>query len=262
MFQYKHILITGASSGLGRALAIEYAQNGLTLTLWARDGHRLEKTAAECRAKGASVSVISQDVRDRDVTTRLMKEMDEKLPIDAAFLAAGVITGTTRDGRIEPPEDASRTLAVNLTAATGMGYYLFERMRSRSAGHIVFISSIAGMYPLPNSPAYSASKIGVSSYARALAGLQNKVRVSCVYPGYLDTPMGRRLQAVKPMTATAKDMASVVRRKLEAGSDKIIHPWPVYFAVRFLSLLPKKAADYLACQFGYTVVPDAESPLA
>ncbi len=114
---------------------------------------------------------------------------------------------------------------------------------------------------MPNSPAYSASKIAVSSYARALSALgrPHGVRVSCVYPGYLQTPMGGRLKAVKPFSMGAEEAAARILNRLAAGKDRTVLPFAAAMGVYFLHLLPKGVADRIALKAGYRVEPDRES---
>ncbi|MCC8194630.1 MAG: SDR family NAD(P)-dependent oxidoreductase [Deltaproteobacteria bacterium] len=257
----KHICITGASSGLGAALALAYAQAGSLLTLWARDETRLAATAEACKGKGAATAVVAADLRDHRAARETLAGLDDANPVDVVFLAAGVITGIPPGGNRESAEDAFRTMDVNALGSLNLAACLFERMCARGSGHLIFVSSIAGLYPLPNSPSYSASKIAVSYYARGLAAIGRRfgVRVSCVYPGYLETPMGRRLKALKPFALPPDKAADLIRSRLEKGKDRVVFPLAAALGVYFLHVLPKPLADRLALKAGYRVVPDRES---
>ncbi len=129
----KHICITGASSGLGAALALAYAGEGRLLTLWARDENRLAAVAERCRDKGAHVRVDSRDVRDPSARADL-EALDSQNPVDAAFLTAGVITGISPGGNRETPEAALRTMDVNALAPVALGSALFGRLCARGGG--------------------------------------------------------------------------------------------------------------------------------
>lgn len=258
----RHILITGASGGLGSALARTYAAPGLFLSLWGRNQKRLEQTAALCREAGAETGIILQDIRDARATRAALLASDEARPLDMAVLNAGISAGVLPDGRPEPAEDACRTMEVNATGAINMAAALLERMTRRGGGHIVFIASLAAFYPLPSSPSYCAAKAAVSYYARALRAARTPARVSIVYPGYVETPMSRRLKGPQPFLWKADAAAAHIRGHLQSGSDTIVFPKLLALGTWSLNLLPRPLAAFFAKRFAFTVEPDAESPLA
>ncbi len=258
----RHILITGAGGGLGGALARSYAAPGVFLSLWGRDLERLETVASACRKAGAETGIVLQDIRDTDATLHKLLSLDESRPLDMAVLNAGVSSGALPGGRLEPAADACRTMQVNATGAVGMGAALFERMADRRRGHLVFMASLAALYPLPSSPAYSAAKTAVACYARAIRAAKTPVRVSLVYPGYVDTPMSRRLKGPQPFLWNADKAAAHIRERLGSGSDTIIFPKLLALGTWSLNLLPGPLAAFFARRFAFSVEPDAESPLA
>ncbi len=261
---FRHILITGAGGGLGRALALAYAGPDARLTLWGRNEERLAAVEEECRAKGALTRVILQDVRALPECRELLAQLDEECPVDLAFLNAGVSSGALPGGGLEPVEDACRTLEVNALASVNMLAFLLERMRARKSGHLVCIASLAALYPLPGSPAYCASKAALACFARAVrsAAAGQGTRISIVYPGYVDTPMSRRLDGPQPLRVSAEKAAVLIRSRLEAGADNIVFPRLLALGIRCLHLLPQSLADFFAARFGFTIRPDAESPAA
>lgn len=254
-----HILITGASSGLGRALAEAFAAPGVRLSLWARDVPRLEAVAALCREKGAETAVISQDISEFAQSRAVLADLYAESPVDLAILGAGVSSGTLPGGDPEPATAACRTMTVNATASITMAGTLFELMRARGAGHVVCISSIAALYPLPDSPAYSAAKVALAYYAKGMRPLVRPLRVSVVYPGYVDTPMSRRLSGPQPLRWSVDKAATHIRERLAAGSDGIVFPLPLALGSLILHLLPAPLADFFAKRFGFFIEPDAES---
>ena len=258
----RHILITGASGGLGSALADTYAGPETLLSLWGRDLARLDEVTQRCRSRGAEVRTVAGDARDLDWARAALRSADEECPIDIAFLNAGVSSGTLPGGEMEPVEDICRTLEVNALGAINMGAALLERITQRGRGRIVFISSLAALYPLPSSPAYSASKSAAAVYARAARAAlpSNGPTVNIVYPGYVDTPMSRRLAGPQPFRLSAEQAAARIRAGLDAGKRDIVFPKTLAFGMRLLHFLPDPVAAFFARQFAFSVVPDAESP--
>lgn len=260
-----HIMISGASGGLGSALAGAFAEAGTLFSLWGRNPERLADAASLCRAKGAEVRTLTGDARDLPRVRQALRDSDAACPVDMLILNAGVSSGLLPDGGMEPVEDVCRTLEVNALGAVNMGACLLESMLRRGRGQIVFISSLAALYPLPYSPAYSAAKAAVACYARALrASLPPSagVRISLVCPGYVDTPMSRRLIGPQPFRMSAQQAASLIRAGLEAGRDDIVFPRLLAFGMRLLHVLPAPVAHFFAGRFSFRVAPDAESPAA
>lgn len=259
----QHCLVTGASGGLGSALSLELAAPGKRITLWGRNEERLGKVRALCEAKGARTAAILRDSRDFAQCRTDLRALDDEEPVDMAILNAGVSSGMLPGGGLEPIEDACRTMEVNATGTINMAACLLERMASRGSGHLVFISSIAGLYPLPGSPAYSAAKAALSYYAAGirLEAERHGVRVSVVYPGYVESPMSKRLKGPQPFRWTAGKAASHILSRLQAGKDSIAFPFFLALGARFLHLLPSPVASFFIRRFSFTVVPDTESPL-
>lgn len=263
----QHILITGASGGLGQALALRYAAKGVVLSLWGRDAARLEAIAAACTAKGAECVVIRQDIREREASREKLLELDAARPLTMAILNSGVSSGLLPqkkpgNGGLEPVEDACRVMEVNALGAINLMAALLEPMTARNAGHIVLIASIAALYPLPGSPGYSASKAALSTFARAtrMALADSRVRISIVYPGYIETPMSRRLKGPQPLRTTAEAAAAHIASRLLAGKDTIVFPRLLALGTRLLHVFPEPLAAFFLRSFAFTVEPDKESP--
>jgi short-subunit dehydrogenase len=255
----RHILIVGASGGLGGALAGVFAAPGRHLSLWGRDGRRLAAVAALCRDRGATTGEVLQDIRDLEESRRLLAVLDAERPLDLAVLAAGVSSGTLPDGSPERVEDACRTLEVNAVATVNLAGALLPRMAARGRGQAAVVSSLAALYPLPDSPAYCASKAALACYVRAVRPLFSAVRVSLVCPGYVDTAMSRRVRGPQPMRWSAEKAAARIAERLEAGAEDIVFPLLPALGLRVLSLLPAGPARFFARRFAFTVRPDAAS---
>lgn len=260
----KHCLITGASGGLGGALARRAAAPGLFLSLWGRNEERLEQVRESCQAKGAEAATTSLDVRDYASCRQAVRRLFAQRPVDMAILNAGVSSGAPPGGGLEPAEDACRVMEVDATAVVNMAAALLEGMQARGSGHIVFISSIAGLYPLPCSPAYSAAKAALAYYAQGLqlALRGSGIRASAAYPGYIESPMSQRLLGPQPFRLTADEAAAHILDALEAGKDRIVFPRLLALGTRLLHGAPQWAAAFFLKKFCFTVAPDAESPLS
>ena len=185
------IAITGGSSGLGRALALEYAASGVTLALIGRDAARLEATASEARARGAEVRVGTIDVRDRSAMSGFLLAIDAATPIDCLIASAGVSMVTPAVGAVEDLTKSADLFDVNLNGVMNALAPVAPRMRQRRSGQIALFGSIAAFAPPPNSPSYAASKAAIVAFGLATRALYHAdgVSVSVVCPGFVDTPM-------------------------------------------------------------------------
>lgn len=238
----KVILITGASSGIGAALARAqaqlYAKSGVTFLLWGRDEARLNETAAQCRALGAAAMTQSFDLRD---VAGFVARLAAAGPIDIAIFNAG-LGGTAADDAVaEAPETAQAIVEVNFVAPVAGANAVAAGMARRGFGQIVLIGSISESYPLPMAPTYAASKAGLRMFAEAL-GLRLKkhgVVVSLVSPGFIDTPMSRKVTEPKPFLMDADKAAHIIARKIQARARVIVVPWQFIVMRAFTDLLPR-----------------------
>ena len=257
----RHVLITGASGGIGASLAEAYAAPCTHLTLWARDRERLEAIAGKCREKGAEVTITSLDYRDFGTCRQEMAAIDSARPIDLLVLNAGVSTGTLPDGSPEAPADLCRSLDVNLTGTLNLASIILERMKLRGQGHLVFMSSIAALYPLPDSPVYGAGKAALAYYAKAMRGFYSGsgLQISTVYPGYVDSPMSRRLHGPQPLRWDSARAATHIKKALDRQEKTIIFPKILALGSLLLHLLPFPVALFFLNKFGFVILPDQEA---
>jgi short-subunit dehydrogenase len=234
------VAITGASSGIGRALAMEYAAAGTTLGLLGRNATRLEAVAASCRARGAVVETGTLDIRDTATVIAWLQAFDAHHPVNLLIANAGVLSGTGAGNRPESADDALRVIDINLKGAVATVSALIQCMRARQAGQIALVSSLAGLAPQPDLPAYSASKAALVSYGTALRiGLRGSgVSVSVVCPGYVESPMLERQKGEKPFTWPADKAARHIHRGLDRRRRLIAFPWQLAVGIRLLPLVP------------------------
>ena len=232
------ILITGASGGIGAALAQAYAAPGVTLVLWGRDTARLATCAADCRAKGAQALVQALDLRDAAVMTAALAAADDAQPIDLAIFNAGIGGMPPKTDIAESPQSALATAEVNFVAPIIGANVMAERMAQRGHGHIVLMGSVAASYPLPQAPTYAATKAGLRMFARALSMRleKHKVYVTLVEPGFIDTAMSRQVPPPKPFLISADAAVQAMLRGIAAKKRHVVVPWQ-YHVIGFIAAL-------------------------
>ena len=193
------IVITGASSGIGEALALRFAREGAHLGLLGRNRERLDRVAAECRGFGSAVHTATIDVRARQDLRGWLEDFDNAAPVDLLIANAGVLAGTAPDGEIETADESHALIETNVLGVLNAVHPLLPRMMSRGHGQIGLVGSLAGFFPLPDAPSYSASKSAVLTYGLALRSFLRRrgIRVSVICPGYVTTPMTQRESGVE-----------------------------------------------------------------
>jgi len=244
----RHVLITGASSGIGAALARVYSAPERHLSLVARNRVRLDEVAAWCRNRGASAETYIADVTNSDAIEHVLLACDDREPIDLIVASAGIggAASLTAD-RPEPAEVARAIIATNTLGVINTVTPLLPRFTERRRGQIALVSSLAGFIGLPACPAYSASKAAISCYGSALRVLlaRSGISISVVYPGFVDTQMSRSLPFRPPFVWTADRAAAYIARKLARGRGQIVFPWPLALGLHFLACLPAVVSDRL-----------------
>ncbi len=235
------VVITGASSGIGRALALRYAREGTVLGLLGRSSERLETVAEECRRRGATVATHSIDVRARLEMQKWLARFDANTPIDLLIANAGLMAGTPPGGTIESTAASHELMDINVLGTLNTIHPVLPRMMARGHGRIAIISSIAAFIPLPDAPSYSASKAAVLTYGLALRGALHKsgIGVSVVCPGYVKTPMSEQESGPQPFAMSADSAAELIVRGLRRNRAIIAFPFWFALVTRLGGLLPE-----------------------
>ena len=237
----KTILITGASSGIGRALAGELAGRGYSLGLVARRLEVLEVIRDEILSKYPSLSVAigRLDVTDYPSVPACIDEMADALSgLDIVMANAGIGRGESI-GRNQF-ENAKITIETNLLGAiatldAAVAYFL-----KRGVGHIVATSSVAAFRGLPHSSSYCASKAGLATYLEALRAevYAKNIDITILYPGFIDTPLNDMVPS-RPFLISARKAASIIARLIEKKAKSSMVPWwPWCIARGLLKILP------------------------
>ena len=246
----KHALITGASSGIGRALAVELAAPGITLHLSGRNATRLEATAQACRERGADVRTAVLDVRD---AAAMAAWIEGAGPLDLVVANAGVSAGS--GGKL--PEPAAQIRAILATNVDGMLNTVLPAMAVMArqprgpdgiAGRIAVIASIAALIALPGSAAYCAAKAAADAWTVATApgARAQGIALTSICPGYIRTGMTEGNHFPMPGLMDADRAARIILRGVAAGRTRVAFPWWMAAAARFASLLPPRVLAAVA----------------
>lgn len=242
----KTILITGASSGLGRALAHRYAKDKSRLILMGRNAVRLDAVAQDCIKNGAAVQTYVIDVADRDAMRTMILAENNIAPIDLVIANAG-ISGGTGDKNIESDQQTKAILDINIYGVLNTIEPLLPIMAKNRSGHIAAVSSLAGYHGFPGAGAYCASKAAVKSFCESwrVALRDDNITVSCIMPGFVITPMTDANGFEMPLMMTAEKAADLIVNRLAKKHKVIAFPWPTRLGSWFISILPAWITDRL-----------------
>ncbi len=257
LFPFASAALTGASGGIGAAMAVALARPGVTLFLAGRDGPRLEAVGDTCRAAGAEVRLARFDVTDAEAAERWVRDADAERPLDLLVANAGISTGRRRDGSPESPADARRVVAVNLLGAMNVAFPALDAMAARRSGHLLVVGSLAALRGLPHSPAYSAAKAGLLAWAEGVRATMRPqgVTVSVALPGFVKSPMSDRVIGPKPFLADPGAAARTLLKGTAMGRARIVFPWPLAMGLRIAALLPGRWGDAMLMRLPGYVEP-------
>ncbi|HPY39467.1 MAG TPA: SDR family NAD(P)-dependent oxidoreductase [Thiolinea sp.] len=247
------ILITGASNGLGAALAEYYAAPEICLALIGRDPARLAQVSASCTALGATVYTASISVTDKQALKAWLEEFDQQHPIDLAIANAGVTNMLSKQGSGEELADIERVLDTNLYGVIYTLQPLIERMRARKQGQLAIVSSLAAWRGMPITPAYCASKAGVKAWGEALRGwlAPENIQVNVICPGFVKTELSDQFPGTRPGMISPEQAAAIIAKGLEHNKAVIAFPFPLSWGMWLVSVLPFPIASYFLGLFGY-----------
>jgi short-subunit dehydrogenase len=239
----KSILITGASSGIGKALAEAYAAPGKLLALTGRDRIRLDRVADICRERGARVLTAVLDIKNALDVATWISNCEQIRPIDLIIANAGI----SNSGRENSEELEREIFATNLYGVLNTLHPAIKIMQNRQEGQIAIISSLSGLQGLPRSPAYCASKAAVKIYGE---GLRNrlkkyKIKVSVICPGFIKTPLTSPNPYPMPFIMSAEKAAGIIKKRLAKNQGLIAFPKRFYLLLWTLRLFPARIIEWI-----------------
>ena len=230
--------ITGASSGIGRAVALELAARGWTVHVTARRADALEELA---EGQGGRIIPAPGDVTEPDQMSAIVQGITSERPLALAILNAGIYHPMR--AQTFSADKARSTFDVNLTGVANCLDPVLQTMIARETGHIALVASVAGYRGLPQAAAYSATKAGLIAMAEALAMdlVDLGVRISVVNPGFVETEATAVNEFEMPMLLQPQDAARRLVEGLERPGFEIRFPWQFAAFLRLIGLLPNRA---------------------
>ena len=237
-------LVTGASTGIGRSLARQLADQGAKVACVARRGDLLDELAAEIRDHGGTAFPIVADVRDREAIHAAVAKTERDLgPIDLLIANAGI--GQTIPAEAFDAAVFDDTIRTNLMGTVYAVEAVLPSMLRRGAGQIAGISSLAGYRGLPETHAYCASKAAMNSF---LEGLRAEVRprgifVTTICPGFIRTPMTSKNKHPMPFLLEPEEAARRILKAIRAKRRVYNFPLPMAAFTKLVHFLPVGLVD-------------------
>lgn len=242
------IFITGASSGLGKALATAYAKQGASLGLLGRNTGALEELAASLPGQHR---VYALDILNRSALHEAARDFLAQGPVDIVIACAGISIGTLTEYE-EDFVQFQKVINTNLLAMVATFEPFIKSMKARDSGTLVGISSVAGVRGLPGSSAYSASKAATTTYLESLrVDLHNtRLKVVTIAPGFIDTPMTQHNPYKMPFLMQPEDFADAALKAIDKGGSYTVIPWQMGVVAKLLKWIPNPVYDYFAFKSG------------
>ncbi len=243
MIDPKAVLITGATGGIGSALARAYAAPGVHLFLGDTNACGFDNLCPSCADLGAIVHNACVDVTDKSGMENWISEADAISPLDLVIANAGISHGNLADE--ETAEQIRAVFAVNLDGTLNTVLPILPRMRSRKKGQIALMSSLAGIRGFPHAPSYCATKAAIRVFGQGLRARVKRegVSVSVMIPAFVRTPMTDANLYGMPGRIEADRAASIIKRKLAKNKSEFIFPHPYPALAWILTAAPSSLVN-------------------
>lgn len=247
------VFLTGASSGIGEGLALALAKRGATLGLLARRENELKYLAERCEAAGAIGRVFPADVTDAQAVQNAADSFRAEFGHIDILIANAGIGGNNVETRALQPDAVKKVIDINLLGAVNSVHAVLPQMLKRGSGHLVAISSLAGIRGLPKSAAYSASKAGMTALFESVRlDVQHKgVDVTIIQPGFIKTPLTAGRANKMPFLMELDDAIPLFIRAIEKRKKFAAFPWQLATVVRAGKVFPAWLYDRIAGRARY-----------
>lgn len=247
---YRSALITGASSGIGRSLALALAKTGAEVVLCARRVDELERAADEIRRAGGKARPLEMDVADTERTVASIRQVDTDMGgLDLVIACAGQMLAL--DAKRLTWERIRDLCQVNFNGAIATMTAVLPQMVARRSGHLVGISSIGALAPLPTGSAYCATKSGLATFCDILRLdlVDSGVKVTCVFPGPVRTAMVAHNKKEPPLMISPDEAADLILSQLSHAPAEIAFPLPMVATLKAMAMLPTPLRDAAVQRF-------------
>lgn len=245
---FQHVFITGASSGLGRGLALHYARHGSVVHAAARRTAELEKLAREAEGLSGRIVPVVLDVAETEAVVAAIRAAESASggALDLVIANAGV--GSPTNGAKIRWETVAQLCDVNVRGACVTLAAALPAMVARGSGTVVGVSSLAALRGLPKNAGYSASKAALAVFLEGLRVDLKKtgVRALTIYPGYVKTEMTAGAKHAQPFLMELDDAVRIMARGIDRGQPRIAYPLPTATAMRLVGSLPAWLYERLA----------------
>ncbi len=243
----KNILITGASNGIGEALAKRYANSDARLILLARNTEKLKQVAQVCEQKNAEAIIHSIDITKTEAVQKLIASIDAEFPIDLIICNAGVANALDEDGTAESWDIIKSTIDTNIYGVLATLNPLISEFKKRKRGQIAIVSSLVAYYGMPIMPVYSASKAAVKAYGESLrAWLKDDgIKVSTIFPGFVKSDMSDQFSIDKPFMVSTEKAADIIYKGIAKNKASISFPFPLNFGTWWLAVFPSALSGWI-----------------
>jgi len=244
----KIVLLTGASSGIGEALALEIAARGATVGLLARRAKMLQNISVKIERNGGTARTFAADITDANAVSEAAQNLRNEFGAIDVLIANAGIGGNDKETRNLEADAVTKIINTNLIGAVNSIAAVLPQMLERESGQIVAISSLAGFRGLPKSAAYCASKAGMTAYFESVRlDVQSRgVAVTIIQPGFIKTPLTAGREAEMPFLMELDDAIPLFLNAIERRKKFAAFPWQLATLVRAAQIFPARLYDKIA----------------
>lgn len=244
----KVVFLTGASSGIGEALALAMAKQGATIGLLARRKELLDNLAVRCGSAGGQARAFAADVTDAEAVQKAADALREEFGRIDILIANAGIGGNNPETRALQPEMVKKVIDINLMGSVNSIYAVLPQMLERGQGQLVAVSSLAGVRGLPKSAAYSSSKAAMTALFESvrLDTLTKGIDVTIIQPGFIKTPLTSGRKNKMPFLMELEDAVPMFLRAIEKKKKFAAFPWQLAAIVKAGLIFPASVYDRVA----------------